>query len=124
MKSKPSRKRSVSVGLPEPIREFVARQVTLPLAELFPDADAANGISMYSQYWFRAVLAMLLSGRVSPRNDGRPNLTDTERVCKEANFRTPDIRLTIFERLMGPDRQLQAAGGSGEFRPQGVEFRA
>ncbi len=40
------------------------------------------------------------------------------------NFRTPDIRLKPFERFVGPDRQLQAESGTGEFGAQGVEFRA
>lgn len=109
MKSKPSRKSPASTDLPESIREFVARQVTLPLTELFPNADAESGTSMYSQYWFRAVLAMLLSGRVSPRSDGRPNLTDTERVCKEANFHPGWFQtftsIAIAAGAIGPDER-------------------
>ena len=29
---------------------------------------------------------MLLSGRVKPKQDGSPNRTDVNRICKEANF--------------------------------------
>jgi hypothetical protein len=29
---------------------------------------------------------MLLSGRIAPKNDGFPNMTDVNRICKEANF--------------------------------------
>ena len=39
-------------------------------------------------------------------------------------LRTPDMRLSLFERLMGLDRQLQAEAGPGEFGSQGVELGA
>ena len=37
-------------------------------------------------YWYRAVACILLSGRVQARRDGTPNMTDVNRVGKEANF--------------------------------------
>jgi hypothetical protein len=45
-------------------------------------------------------------------------------IRRKDNFRTPDIRLRVFERLVGPNRQLQAEAGTGEFGSEGVEFRA
>ena len=41
---------------------------------------------MYSQYWYRAVAAMVLSGRVAATYEGRVNKTDGMRLCKEGNF--------------------------------------
>jgi hypothetical protein len=42
--------------------------------------------SSYGSYWYRGVACILLSGRVHPKHDGAPNMTDVNRVGKEANF--------------------------------------
>ncbi len=72
------------LALPGSIRDFVERQATLPLERLFEDRDTA--FYPYGEYWRRAVAAMLLSGRVAAKADGFPNMTDVNRICKEANF--------------------------------------
>lgn len=71
--------------LPEPIREFIARQ---PVIER---KKASAGVpddktSPYGTYYHRAVACVLLSGRVSPKWDHEPNMTDVNRFGKEANF--------------------------------------
>jgi len=38
-----------------------------------------------AEYWRRAVAAMLLSGRIAAKDDRFPNMTDVNRICKEAN---------------------------------------
>jgi hypothetical protein len=72
------------VTLPGSIRDFVERQATLPLESLLEDTDTP--FYPYSEYWLRAVAAMLLSGRIAAKYDGFPNMTDVNRICKEANF--------------------------------------
>jgi hypothetical protein len=72
------------VTLPGSIRDFVERQATLPLESLFEDSDPP--FYPYCEYWRRAVAGMLLSGRIAPKHDGFPNMTDVNRICKEANF--------------------------------------
>jgi hypothetical protein len=70
---------------PDSVQEFVGRQTTLPVSELWkPDPKAL--FLPYGSYWYRAVACMLLGGRVSPKSDGYPNRTDINRVCEEANF--------------------------------------
>ncbi len=66
--------------LPASIRQFLEKQATLVLA---PDEP----VFPYSQYWWKAVVCLLLSGRV--RRTGKhdlPNLSDVNRVCKEGNY--------------------------------------
>jgi hypothetical protein len=71
--------------LPESLRQFVARQTTMSVADLY-DGDRKEERSPYGSYWYRAVAGILLSGRVQAKNDGAPNMTDVNRVGKEANF--------------------------------------
>src|SRR5713101_4041610 len=71
---------------PDSVQEFVAKWKTVSLAELWSDAALDEAVSIYSQYWYRAVAAMALSGRVAPTTERRPNRTDGLRLCKEANF--------------------------------------
>src|ERR1700722_4073109 len=78
----PNSKRKVT--LPGSIRDYVERQGSLSLESLFEDTDAP--IYPYCEYWRRAVAAMLLSGRIAAKDDGFPNMTDVNRICKEANF--------------------------------------
>ena len=73
-----------NVTLPGSVRDFVERQATLPLENLFEDSDPP--FYPYCEYWRRAVAGMLLSGRIAPKHDGFPNMTDVNRICKEANF--------------------------------------
>jgi hypothetical protein len=72
------------VTLPGSIRDFVERQTRLPLESLFEDSEPPS--YPYCEYWRRAVAAMLLSGRITAKDDGFPNMTDVNRICKEANF--------------------------------------
>ena len=50
------------------------------------DGDRKEERSPYGSYWYRAVACLLLSGRVQAKYDGTPNMTDVNRVGKEANF--------------------------------------
>jgi hypothetical protein len=63
------------------LKQFIDRQRTIPA----PDEES---LYPYSEYWVKAVLYILLSGRVEARTDGYPNKTDTDRVCRQANFNT------------------------------------
>jgi hypothetical protein len=62
----------------------VAQQNTLSLERL--DHASEPPTYPYSAYWWRAIAGMLLCGRVQPKTDALPNLTDVNRLCKEANF--------------------------------------
>lgn len=73
-------------GTTKCVQEFASQWKTVQLEELWPDADLAKAESMYSQYWYRAVAAMVLSGRVAATYEGRVNKTDGMRLCKEGNF--------------------------------------
>ena len=69
-----------AITLPDSIRQFVKEQVTIEIA---PD----DPVFPYSEYWWKAVVFLLLSGRIkSTYTRDLPNLTDVNRVCKEANF--------------------------------------
>lgn len=72
-------------SIPESLQRFVDRQTTLPVTDLW-DGDRQGRCSPYGSYWYRAVACILLSGRVHAKNDGAPNMTDVNRVGKEANF--------------------------------------
>ncbi len=69
--------------LPTSILSFVEQLQTKPIADLLKDPESE---SPYGAWYCRAVAAMLLSGRVNPKDDGSPNMTDVNRICKEANF--------------------------------------
>ena len=70
----------MKMNLPESILKFVNQQETIPM----PPADKTYP---YSDYVWKATACVLLSGKIKPKSgDGLPNLTDTNRVCKEANF--------------------------------------
>ena len=69
----------------ESLQRFVARQTTMPVTDL-GNGDAMEQRSPYGSYWYRAVACILLSGRVQAKSDGTPNMTDVNRVGKEANF--------------------------------------
>ena len=73
-----------SVSLPRSLRDFVERQQTVPIERLIRNSRRPS--YPYCEYWRRAVAAMLLSGRVAAKDDGFPNMTDVNRICKEANF--------------------------------------
>ena len=80
------------VVLPAAIQAFVDTQSTLPLDDVVQAPDSRS--YPYSEYWRRAIAGMLLSGRVQPKNDGAPNMTDVRRIGKEANFNQ-----YLFERM-------------------------
>jgi hypothetical protein len=71
--------------LPESLRQFVERQTTMPVTDLWK-GDRDQDRSPYGRYWYRAVACLLLSGRVQAKHDGTPNMTDLNRLGKEANF--------------------------------------
>ena len=71
--------------VPESLQRFVAQQMTMPVTDL-ANGDREELRSPYGSYWYRAVTCILLSGRVQAKGDGAPNMTDVNRVGKEANF--------------------------------------
>jgi len=77
--------------LPASIRSFVEQQQTKRTTDLLKDSESE---SPYGTWYYRAVSAMLLSGRVNPKFRGSPNMTDVNRICKEANFNQH-----LFERI-------------------------
>jgi hypothetical protein len=60
----------------------------MPVTDLWI-GDPKGQRSHYGSYWYRAVACILLSGRVRAKGDGAPNMTDVNRVGKEANFNQP-----------------------------------
>lgn len=72
-------------SIPASLQQFVDRQRTRPVTDLW-DGDRKSHPSPHSSYWYRAVACILLSGRVQAKQDGLPNMTDVNRVGKEANF--------------------------------------
>lgn len=78
--------RKSKLQTPKFVREFVTQWKTVPLQTLLPDVDISKEESLYSQYWYRAVAGMLLSGRVAATYESRVNKTDGLRLCKEGNF--------------------------------------
>ena len=79
--------------LPEALRDFVARQPTIEL-EKVSSGDPEDKVSPYGTYYYRTVACVLLSGRVNPKGDDDPNMTDVNRFGKEANFNQ-----YLFERV-------------------------
>ena len=71
--------------LPKSVQTFVGSLQTVPVSSVWSDGPAEPEYP-YAQYWYRAVAAILLAGRVAAKTDGSPNRTDVNRVCKEANF--------------------------------------
>jgi hypothetical protein len=67
------------------MRAFIARQPTIAL-ETIEAEDPEEKHSTYGTFYYRAVACILLSGRVDPKADDDPNLTDANRFGKEANF--------------------------------------
>ncbi len=66
--------------IPDIIKQFTDQQDAVPFS---PDDHEFP----YSGYWWKAVAYILLSGRVKPKSySASPNMTDVNRVCKEANF--------------------------------------
>lgn len=66
--------------MPPLLREWVKSQATITP----PENEA---VFPYSEFWWRAVGCVLLSGRVRPKwEKNRLNLTDLNRFCKAANF--------------------------------------
>ena len=66
--------------MPPSLREWVKSQATITP----PENEA---VFPYSEFWWRAVGCVLLSGRVRPKwEKNRLNLTDLNRFCKAANF--------------------------------------
>jgi len=93
--------------LPGSIRDFVGRQTRLPLESLFEDSEPPS--YPYCEYWRRAVAAMLLSGRIAAKDDRFPNMTDVNRICKEANFDQylfeATSRFLVAAKIIRPNKQ-------------------
>jgi hypothetical protein len=100
--------------LPESLRQFVERQTTMPVADLW-NGDRKEERSPCGSYLYRAVTGILLSGRVPAKNDGAPNMTDVNRIGKEANFNqylTERIgRFLVAADVIRFDRQKQYEPG-------------
>lgn len=71
--------------LPAAVRDFVKARTTIPAAKLWK-INKKELSSPYGSWWYRAIACILLSGRVSRKYGGGPNMTDVERLGKEANF--------------------------------------
>ena len=99
--------------IPATIRQFIEEQSTV----LKPEGGQVRKSpwkSPYSGYWYRAIACMMLSGRVQPKRytDGTPNMTDVNRIGKEANFNQ-----YLFRRV---GRFLVSAEIIGEKRSDGL----
>src|SRR5205809_1888718 len=96
-----------SVSLPRSLRDFVERQQTVPIERLIRNSRRPS--YPYCEYWRRAVAAMLLSGRVAAKDDGFLNMTDVNRICKEANFDQylfeATGRFLIIAKIIRPNEQ-------------------
>ncbi len=81
--------------LPAAIQEFVEGQSTTPVEDIWK-VNKEELTSPYGSYYYRAIACMMLSGRVSPKSfsHGAPNMTDVNRIGKEANFNQ-----FLFERV-------------------------
>jgi hypothetical protein len=66
--------------MPDSLRRWVASQATAA-------PPAREAVFPFSEFWWKAVACVLLSGRVKPKWEKKAaNLTDVHRFCKEANF--------------------------------------
>jgi hypothetical protein len=102
--------------LPSSIQQFIQQQKTIPVDELWK-ADRDSYRSAYSSYWYRAVACLLLSGRIHPKANGYPNMTDATRVSKEANFNSRLLeriaKLFIRAKVLKIDPQGRYTEGPG-----------
>lgn len=79
--------------LPKAIEQFIGEQPGAPVEDVC-SIGPEDRSSPYGSWWYRGVAAMMLSGRIRPKNDGSPNMTDGNRLCREANFNQ-----YLFERI-------------------------
>src|SRR5260370_771134 len=101
--------------LPNAVEQFVKAQTTIAITELWePNGDSLA--SPYGSQWFRAVAAMLRSGRVAAKDNGLPNRTDINRICKEANFNQHLFeriaKFLVATKVVQADRRGQYAEGT------------
>ena len=100
--------------LPASIQNFVEQQTTTPVTDLWV-GDGKEHHSPYGTYWYRAVTCILLSGRVQAKYDGTPNMTDVNRVGKEANFNQYLIErigtFLVAAKVIKSDRQKRYDAG-------------
>ncbi len=101
--------------LPASLRQFVERQSTMPVADL-GKGESKDRSSPYGNYWYRAVACVLLSGRVQAKHDGAPNMTDVNRIGKEANF-NQYLTERIGKFLVGSDMVRFDRGGRYQAGP-------
>jgi hypothetical protein len=102
------------IRIPKSLRQFVERQTTTPFTTLW-EGDWKEERSPYGRSWYRAVACLLMSGRIQAKFDDTPNMTDVNRVGKEANFNQYLIeRIGTFLVAMGViqfDRQNRYDAG-------------
>jgi hypothetical protein len=91
--------------VPHFIQSFVEQQKTVPIDTL--SKNSSSPLFPYSEYWRRAVAAMLLSCRIASKYNDFPNMTDVNRICKEANFSPywfePAARFLISAKIIRQD---------------------
>jgi hypothetical protein len=100
--------------LPAAVEQFVNVQQTIAISELW-EANAAPAASPYGSHWYRAVAAMLRSGRVAAKDSGFPNRTNINRICKEANYNQHFFeriaKLLVAAKVVQADRSHQYVEG-------------
>jgi hypothetical protein len=101
--------------LPAAVEQFVKAQQTIAIPELW-EANAESAASPYGSHWYRAVAAMLRSGRVAAKDSGFPNRTDINRICKEANFNQHHFeriaKLLVAAKVVQADRRHRYVEGA------------
>ena len=101
--------------LPTTVEQFVKAQQTIAITELW-ETNAESEASPYGSHWYRAVAAMLRSGRVAAKDSGFPNRTDINRICKEANFNQHFFeriaKLLVAAKVVQADRRHHYSEGA------------
>ena len=101
--------------LPNAVEQFVKAQKTIAINELW-ETNGDSLASPYDSHWYRAVAAMLRSGRVAAKADGTANRTDVNRICKEANFNQHLFeriaKFLVAAKVVQADRRGQYAEGT------------
>ncbi|WP_422928725.1 hypothetical protein [Singulisphaera sp. PoT] len=96
------------------MRKFVEAQTTRPVVECWPEVEKEQ-TSPYGRYWYRAIACFLLSGRILAKSDGLPNMTDVNRLGKEANFNQYFIEQIgtwlVAMKVIEPDHQRGYVAG-------------
>jgi hypothetical protein len=114
-------------ALPASIQQLVQQQTTAPIAEMF----SGDSLSPYGSWWYRAVDGILLSGRVAAKWEGGPNMTDVNRLGKEANFNQYLVervaKFLVAAKVVQADRRGQYSVGpnhDGFWKHEGKQLRS